>query len=402
MPDLMEDFFNVDFYDKAIDRCCDKSMPRSTIRKFCTPEYRIKLLNSLADGTFTFSPPRVVQIPKDNGKIREIYVNNCKDRLIFTAINDIWNQRYADKISPACKAYLAGSSCAKTVKEAAKHTAYGYKVDLSKYFDSVPIGIINSILAEVSTQTPLDEAVFAYYNTDIAIVNGQKVPRYKSLAQGCALSAFLSNCALRDIDDAMSQMCDYYCRYSDDMLLLGNNADKALAVLKDMLSEKKLALNPDKIEQVSPDQEFRFLGFGIKGNSITISQRDFNSKKAEIKHITRVIQHSKLPYDAKLKKVVSQIFHLFINWSEPTYSWIYTKAQAVNDISRLAELDRYCKEHIRAAVTGKWNYTTNMHRVPDEKLRNAGYVSLVQMFNLAKMDRTLFLQECLQWKQHLS
>ena len=36
-----------------------------------------------------------------------------------------------------------------------------------------------------------------------------------------------------------------------------------------------------------------------------------------------------------------------------------------------------------------------------EKLREAGYVSLLHIFKIATMDRSLFLQECLQWKQHM-
>lgn len=402
MPDLMEDFFDVDFYDAAIERSLDKDISKSQIRKFCTVEFRLKLLQELEDGKYRIMPPHVVRIPKDDGSMREIYVNSTKDRMILTLVNSIWYARHADMISPACKAYISGSSCAKTVKEVAKQNISGYKLDLSKYFDTVPHELINHYLAELDTGTPLDKAIWEYYNDDTVVIDGKRVTRFKSLAQGCAVSAFLSNCVLKDIDDRMLQVCDYYCRYSDDMLLLGKRADEALAVMQDMLTKKGLKLNPAKIERVSANQEFKFLGFGITGNQISLSKKDFDAKKADIKHVTRLLSHDKsLSADEKLSKAVKAVMSIFINWSEPTYSWLYTKSQGINDTVRLVELDKYCKEHIRAAVTGKWNYTSNVHKITEEKLRNAGYISLLHIFKIATIDRSLFLQECLQWKQHL-
>lgn len=401
MSDLMEDFFDTEFYDSAIEKSLDKQISAAQIRKFCTVAFRLKLLQDLEEGKYKIAPPHVSYIPKDDGTLREIYVNSAKDRMILTLINAIWYKRHADMISPACKAYISGSSCAKVVREVATKHISGYKLDLSKYFDSVSHEIINKYLAELDTGTPLDKAVYAYYNDDTVIVKGERISRFKSLAQGCAVSAFLSNCVLEDIDDKMLELCEYYCRYSDDMLLLGKGADKALTVLQSMLCDKGLSLNSNKIEQVSADKEFKFLGFGIHGGVIDISQKDYCAKKAEIKHVTRVVMHKRMSAEDKLRTAVKEVMSVFNNWAEPTHGWLYVKAQGINSTARLAELDKYCKEHIRAAVTGGWNFTTNMNKVSEEKLREAGYVSLLHIFKIATMDRSLFLQECLQWKQHM-
>lgn len=403
MPDLIEDLFDPKFYDLAIERSCNKDMPKSSLRRYCTVDFRLGLLQSLEDETFKFQPPRLAYIPKDDGSLREIYVNTTRDRVILTAINSIWYARHPEMISPACKAYMTGSSCAKTVKEVVEHNISGYKLDLSKYFDSVSHELINKYLKMLDTGTPLDKALFDYYNDDFVYIDNVKTPRFKSLAQGCAVSAFLSNCVLKDVDDKMLEMCEYYCRYSDDMLILGDNADEALKVLEESLAALGLKLNPKKVERVEPGKEFRFLGFAVRGKTIDISEKDFNEKKKEVHRITNAIKHDKrIPADKRLKKAVRELMKLFVCWNEPAYSWIYSKSMAVNTTERLAELDRFCKEHLRSVVTGKWNYTTNVRKVSEEQLRDAGYVSLVQMYNTAKLDRSLFLQEVLQWKQHLS
>ena len=111
--------------------------------------------------------------------------------------------------------------------------------------------------------------------------------------------------------------------------------------------------------------------------------------------------HKRMSAEDKLRTAVKEVMSVFNNWAEPTHGWLYVKAQGINSTARLAELDKYCKEHIRAAVTGGWNFTTNMNKVSEEKLREAGYVSLLHIFKIATMDRSLFLQECLQWKQHI-
>ena len=49
----------------------------------------------------------------------------------------------------------------------------------------------------------------------------------------------------------------------------------------------------------------------------------------------------------------------------------------------------YTKECIRAMKTGKHN-RSNINEVSDDELKNLGYLSLVQMFNLYKTDKDYF------------
>lgn len=395
--DLLECVLEQDIWNTVLDKSLDKTVSKSVLRRFSRPEAKIQLLGQIISGEYKVKPPIVKRIPKDNGGYREIYVNTDKDRILLAAINAAYYRLFENRLSPACKAYREHLSCGKTVRELSRQHIHGYKLDLSKYFDSVPRDVLNTALKELDTGSPLDRIVWEYYNTDLVVIDGETVGRYKSLAQGCAISAFLSNYVLKDVDARMSQVCEYYCRYSDDMILIAKDTDRVLQDLVEQLSAVGLSLNPDKVEKISCEQEFKFLGFGVKGSCISISQKDFESKKQEVKHVCKLVKNKKgLSQVERLRKAIFGVQNVFFSRQNPIHGWLYGKGQYINDLTRIQQLDKFCKEHIRAAVTGSWNYTTNVNRVPEQMMRDNGYVSLVHMCKLAAIDRDVFLQEHLR------
>lgn len=395
--DLLECIFEPKIWDTILDNSVDKTIARSLLRRYCKPESKLELLDQIVSGTYAIKPPTVKRIPKDNGDLREIYVNSDRDRVLLAAVNAAYYHLYENRLSPACKAYREHLSCGKTVRELAKQDIHGYKLDLSKYFDSVPKDVLNAALAELDTGSPLDDVIWEYYNTDIVIIDGKRVERYKSLAQGCAVSAFLSNYVLKDIDAYMTKICKYYCRYSDDMILIDDNPDVVLQALVEQLNKIGLTLNPSKVEKISSEQEFKFLGFGVKGSHICLSQKDFELKKKEVRHVCKIVKNARgISQSERLCKAIAAVQKEFFSRSDPVHGWLYGKGLYINDLERVQQLDEFCKEHIRAAVTGSWNFTSNMHKVPEQILRDSGYVSLVHMCKLAALDRAAFLQEHLR------
>ena len=382
---LLETCFSKDIWEQVLLKAYDKTIPKHIVTYYCSPNARVQLLERIVNGDYHIQPPKVVKIPKDNGDFREIYVNNGTDRLFLAVINAALYRLYGDKVSTACKAYMEGSQCGKTAREVAKQRLCGYKLDLSKYFDTVPIEVINNAFSTLGIEGPIGNILYEYYNTHLVIIDGQETFRYKSLAQGCAVAAFLSNYILHDIDDKMLSMCPYYCRYSDDMVLLGDGADDAMPVLKDELSKIGLTLNPAKVEVVSPSREYKFLGFGIDGTKVVLSDKSFKEKKAEVRHAVKT--------RSTLNGKIRAVQRVFLNFQEPTFSWLFVKSLGVTDLVKVQELDKYCKDTIRASITGSNNYTHNIRAIPNEALREAGYVSLVHLMKVAQTDRDLFKQE---------
>lgn len=399
--DLLQVAFSQEFVEQCISRGVDKSIPRNVLADFCLASFRQKLIAAIQSGEYKLSPPRVVKIPKDNGSFREIYVCKPVDRMVLSLLNAALDHLYGDKLSTACMSYQKGLSCAKVVRELPQQHLVGYKVDLSKYFDSVSKDALFTMLKELDTGSAADRLLWDFYSDDTVIVDGRPEVRYKSLGQGCATAAFLSNYLLRDVDNLMLSKCTYYCRYSDDMLIAGPNATQALAELEQQLKQFGLTLNPNKVEEISPDKEFKFLGFGIHGSEVTISRKDMQAKKREVKHVLKMVDYH-LPFEERLRKSVEAVKHVFFNYSEPCHGWLYAKALGINTYTRVSELDKYCKDCIRASVLGGWNYTHNVHKIPNSLLQEMGYVSLVHMAKAARIDRSFFREEHLLCvKQHM-
>ena len=372
----MKDLTITAFSKEVVESVCSKREVPSKLNL-------ASMFHDVCAGTYHIQPPRIVKVPKDNGGIRELTVCTDKDRFLLAMVNEAWFKLFGDRVSEACTSYRTGCSTASTVKKMHKHLGYGYKLDLSKYFDSVPRVVLNEALESICTYTPLDAVIYDFYNDDCVVENKSIVTKYKSLGQGCATSAFLADYILCNIDDEMSHVCGYYCRYSDDMLIISPDADEILGMLEHRLSLLGLQLNPSKVQQIDENTPFKFLGFEIDGDKINIAPSTLQQKKKDVKHVCKM-------HKGNLSKALKEVQKLFFSTNYPTHGWLYSKCQAVNQLDRIIELDTYCKDCLRACATGTWNYTHNIHAVDLEK---AGWVSLTHMAKMAWQDSTLFEAE---------
>lgn len=226
----------------------------------------------------------------------------------------------------------------------------GKKLDLSKYFDSVPIEYIDEIFdrmeAKVGKSKVID-IVRKYYHTDLCFdVDGNLIEHYQSLKQGCSVASFLADAVLFPIDDAVSKMDVYYVRYSDDLMIIGNHWENGFEVIRKMLSKMQMALNPKKIETVRKDRWIKFLGFNIKGDNITLSKSRVKSFQKEIE--SRTIKKRKISE----KRAVNQV-NSYLYKGDGTYSWATSVLPIINVDKDIDTLNTFVMDCIRACATGK-------------------------------------------------
>ena len=252
---LFEDYF----WNKVLSHGIEKGFKIVDMSYFTLPSNRKRILGKIIRCEWEFGIPRIAKIPKDDGGVREVYVLSKEARLIGYIVSEIYNWKFGHLISPNCDSYQKGKSTHKTVKEIKDVKKVGVKVDISKYFDNVSIEHINKCLDLVDEDTPIDWCVRDFYNENLVEVDGKLVERYKGLCQGSPLSAFLSNIALRDLDDRLSKVCGFYRRYSDDILALECDTGVVIGILEEELSKIGLCLNPDKFEFITEETEFKFL-----------------------------------------------------------------------------------------------------------------------------------------------
>jgi hypothetical protein len=138
----------------------------------------------------------------------------------------------------------------------------------------------------------------------------------------------------------------YYVRYSDDLLALGNEWRRAYAVLKQMLDSMELELNPKKVEILSQERWFKFLGFNIKGNQITLSKSRVKSFQKEIE--ARTIKQRNISMKRALNQVNSYLYK-----GDGRFSWATSVLSIINVQKDIDTLNEFVLDAIRACATNK-------------------------------------------------
>lgn len=393
----MKMFMDINIIKEAIQHSLDKHIDKGILKQMCTPEGRIWLSDTILRGEYGVAPPHIELQPKDNGEFRKVYANNDLDRFVLGVINTVYNKLYGHLIDKNCVSYQKGIGVHNIIERIKKeflsygYDINGYKVDLSKYFDSVSKEVVFEALEELNTGSPLDEVLYEYYSQDIVFdENENLIEHYKSLAQGCAFGCFLANYVLRDIDKTIGDMDVIYCRYSDDILMVGRDADKALETLEGMLSTKGLSLNPKKVEKIDGNHPFTFLGFKIDGQKVTLSDKSLKKFKKEIQKRTKYKKGRTLR--SATKEINRYLYTAYIK--NPTeFGWAEYFFKIINIEEDIIMMDNYIKDHLKHTVTWKWNHTTNMHKCPQEKLRDNGYVSMHKLWKDYRSNHYIYEQQ---------
>ena len=368
---LLQMFFEPERWEYAIAKGIVKDVPKNVLYQLCKPEVRVRMYQAIANGTYEIAPPHTAQIPKDTpGEWRTVYVNEGADRVLLSIANDLLFELMPDCVHPACKSYLKGVGCGKVVQEASAAIVatkpqgtrpLGWKSDLSKYFDSVPIEFIDAAFDGVEQRfgdSKLIDVLRKYYHSDLYI-DGEthKVcEKYQSLKQGCSVASWLADVLLYHIDEKLSKLDGYYVRYSDDMLFIGRDADKAMAVLTDELARMKMCLNPKKVEWLDADHWFKFLGFSIKGENISMSNSRIKKFQKEIE--ARTVKAKTKGRDGKwhgvsFARALNQVNRYLYHGDGQGHSWATGILGVVNVRQDIDTLNAFVMDCLRAVYTGK-------------------------------------------------
>lgn len=353
---LLKKFFEKERWESAIQTAFEKDINQQLLREMSIPENRVMLYRQLRDNQYQIAPPHEALIPKDNGEYRTVYVNENKDRIILSIINDMFFELCPELIHPHCTSYQKGIGCGKVVQKASsviqhmKHNEIGVKVDLSKYFDSVPIRYIDEVFDYLENKfgkSKIIDVIKKYYHSNTIIdINKNIIQKYSSLRQGCAVAAFLADSVLYDLDEEISKLNVFYVRYSDDILILGDEWEKGYEILKAKLQEKELTLNPKKVEYLNKNHWFKFLGFTLKGNQISLS-------KSRTKTFQKEIEKRTVKNKSKNQKQILNAVNRYLYHGQQGYSWATGILPIINVEKDLQTLNGFVMDAIRAGVTKK-------------------------------------------------
>lgn len=353
---LLTEFFKKERWEKAVQTAVEKDISQQLLREMSTPDNRILLYRALKANTYHIRPPHEAQIPKDNGEYRTVYVNEDQDRVILSIINDMLFELCPEMVHKHCMSYQKGIGCGKVVQKASrviktmKETEIGVKVDLSKYFDSVPIRYIEDVFQKIENKfgpSKILDLLNDYYHDNTVIDMEKKtIEKYSSLRQGCAVAAFLADAVLYDMDAALSEMNVFYVRYSDDILVLGKRWKEGYALLQKKLAKKELTLNPKKVEFLDKDHWFKFLGFTMKNDQISLS-------KSRIKKFQKEIERRTIRSKSHNAKQILHAVNAFLYKGFQGYSWATGVLPIINVEKDIQIMNSFVMDAIRGGITGK-------------------------------------------------
>ena len=349
-------FFETERWQYAINKGFDKDINKATLHQLTTPEARLAMYQRIKDGKYKIMPPHTAKIPKDNGDFRTVYVNEPCDRVLLSIANDLLFELMPEMVHPRCKSYQKGIGCGRVVQEvsrkicSANGNVIGWKSDLSKYFDSVPIEFIDLAFDKVEEKhgnSALIDVIRDYYHTDLYFdTDGNLSNSYQSLKQGCSVAAWLADVVLYHIDEQLSALDGYYIRYSDDTLFIGKDYEKAMTIMQDELMKMQMKLNPKKVEYLDANHWFKFLGYSIKGHNISLSSTRIKTFQKEIEK--RTIKKR----DTTMTKAINAVNrYLYKGFGD--FSWATQVLPVINVKEDIDKLNMFVMDCIRAVKTGK-------------------------------------------------
>lgn len=349
-------FFETERWQYAINKGFDKDINKATLHQLTTPEARLAMYQRIKDGKYKIMPPHTAKIPKDNGDFRTVYVNEPCDRVLLSIANDLLFELMPEMVHPRCKSYQKGIGCGRVVQEvsrkicSANGNVIGWKSDLSKYFDSVPIEFIDLAFDKVEEKhgkSALIDVIRDYYHTDLYFdTDGNLSNSYQSLKQGCSVAAWLADVVLYHIDEQLSALDGYYIRYSDDTLFIGNDYEKAMTIMQDELMKMQMKLNPKKVEYLDENHWFKFLGYSIKGHNISLSSTRIKTFQKEIEK--RTIKRRGTTMTKAINAVNRYLYKGFGD-----FSWATQVLPVINVKEDIDKLNMFAMDCIRAVKTNK-------------------------------------------------
>lgn len=354
---ILKMFFSPQRWQSAIAKGVDKDIRKDQLYKLTKPETRLLMYEAIKSGKYMIAPPHTAQIPKGNGDFRTVYVNEPIDRVLLSITNDLLFEIVPEMVHPRCKSYQKGIGCGRVVQEVSHRICnapdggvVGWKSDLSKYFDSVPIHYIDWAFDKVEEKfgkSRLIDVLRRYYHSDLYFDTDNCLQcSCQSLKQGCAVAAWLADVILYHLDEQLSALDGYYVRYSDDMLFVGKDYQKAMEILTCGLSEMQMKLNPKKVEYLDANHWFKFLGFSIKGKSLSLSSTRIKTFQKEIEK--RTIKRK----GNTLTKAVNAV-NKYLYKGFDGHSWATQVLPIVNVKEDVNTLNEFVMDCIRAVSTKK-------------------------------------------------
>ena len=293
---------------------------------------------------------RRVEIPKGDGKWRELGIPTVIDRLIQQAISQFLTPIYERQFSDNSYGFRPKRSAHQALRQVRNDINEGYKyvvdIDLEKYFDTVNRSRLVEILSRTIKDGRVISLIHKFLNSGVMVGTRMETPAY-GVPQGSPLSPLLGNIMLNELDKELTQRGHKFVRYADDILILCKSqraAERTLRSTADYI-EKKLLLRVNREKSgVRSITQVKFLGYS------------FYNRAGECRF--RVHPQSWLRLKTRIRQITSRSNGKGDAWRKQTLLYYirgWTNYFRMADMkSHLQKIDEWLRRRLRMCIWKQW------------------------------------------------